>query len=76
MWHLVWTRPFAQGSLTNLEDLRRQLTARLALLVVGASSLALWLSLPREPFPLMVFGLLFIGLTGCDWRRCCGVCER
>ncbi len=58
MWHLVWTRPFAQGSLTNLEDLRRQLTARLALLVVGASSLALWLSLPREPFPLMVFGLL------------------
>jgi len=42
----------------NLKDLRRQLASRLALLMIGASGLAMWFTLPRKPFPIVTFGLL------------------
>lgn len=50
MWYRIWKRPLAQGGLINLEDLRRQLTIRLASLVMGASALGMWLLLPVDPF--------------------------
>ncbi|MCL4295531.1 MAG: response regulator [Anaerolineae bacterium] len=59
---VAWPAP----DLTNLEDLRSQLTNRLAMLLIGASGLAMWLALPQNPFSLIVFiflaGLLSLGL--------------
>jgi signal transduction histidine kinase/CheY-like chemotaxis protein len=51
------------GSLENLADLRGHLVHQLALLLAGASSLALWLTLPQKPFPALAF-ILFVLLLG------------
>jgi signal transduction histidine kinase/CheY-like chemotaxis protein len=54
-----WTSVSAnRGSLENLADLRAHLVHQLALLLTGASSLALWLALPQNPFPALAFILL------------------
>ncbi|MCS7220444.1 MAG: hybrid sensor histidine kinase/response regulator [Anaerolineae bacterium] len=63
MWHRIWTRPLAQEGLTNLEDLRRQLTVRLASLVMGASALGMWLLLPVDPFLQTELALTGAGLA-------------
>ncbi len=63
MLRKVWAYPTGQDHLTNLEDLRRQLTARLALLVMIANALGAWLLLPFEPFPLALFALMGAGLA-------------
>ena len=55
-----------RGDLVNLEDLRHQLTNRLALLLIGASSLAMVVFLLQEPFPIVAFGLL-AALFGLGW---------
>jgi signal transduction histidine kinase/CheY-like chemotaxis protein len=55
-----------RGDLVNLKDLRYQLTSRLALLLIGASSLAMVAFLLQEPFPLVAFGLL-AALFGLGW---------
>jgi type IV secretory pathway VirB2 component (pilin) len=41
----------------NLQDLRGQLTRQVALIVVVASGLLLWLTLIQWPFPIVLFGL-------------------
>ncbi len=51
------------ASLANLEDLRRQLTIRLALLATAASALGAWSLLPVEPFPRTEFALVVAGLA-------------
>ena len=51
------------ASLANLEDLRRQLTVRLALLATVASALGAWSLLPIEPFPRTEFALVIAGLV-------------
>jgi signal transduction histidine kinase/CheY-like chemotaxis protein len=51
------------GSLANLADLRSQLVNHLACLLMGASGLAMWLALPRNPFPLVPFAV-FAALLG------------
>ena len=51
------------ASLANLEDLRRQLTVRLALLATIASALGAWSLLPVEPFPRTEFALVTAGLA-------------
>lgn len=55
---------------TNLEALRRQLTHRLTLLLVGASGLAMWLTLPQQPFSMILFTLfaLLCGMGLGLWR--------
>ncbi len=68
MLRALWKQAIAyEGNLADLEDLRSQLTARLALLLTLISALTMWLSLPREPFPRTAFtllgGLLLIGLV-------------
>lgn len=52
------------GPDVNLEDLRAQLTERLALVLMGASGLLAWWTLPQNPFPVALFGLsiLLLGL--------------
>ncbi|MCD6289440.1 MAG: hybrid sensor histidine kinase/response regulator [Anaerolineae bacterium] len=47
-------------SIANREDLRRQLTSRLALLLTLGSGTAMWLTLPYNPFPITLFELLCI----------------
>lgn len=51
------------ASLANLEDLRCQLTVRLALLATMASALGAWSLLPVEPFPQTEFALVMAGLA-------------
>ncbi|NOZ27780.1 MAG: response regulator [Chloroflexi bacterium] len=64
MVRTIWEHMFTYaGDLVNLEDLRGQLTARLALLLMGASGLAAWLTLPSAPFPLVAF-CLFLAVFG------------
>lgn len=54
-------------NLANLEELRRKLASRLALMAVAVGAVAMWLALPRDPFPAMAFVfwvvLLGLGLT-------------
>jgi len=54
----------AAGDIANLTDLRGQLVSRMALLLIGASGVMMWLSLTQDPFPLTGFTLLaiFLGL--------------
>ncbi len=67
MLHAISERALPhRGDLVNLEDLRYQLTSRLALLVIGASSLAMIVLLLQEPFSLVGFGLL-AALFGLGW---------
>jgi signal transduction histidine kinase len=67
MLHAISERALPQrGDLVNLEDLRYQLTGRLALLLIGASSLAMVVFLLQEPFSLVAFGLLAT-LFGLGW---------
>ena len=63
MLRKVWAHPMEQDRLMNLEDLRRQLTARLALLVMTASALGMWLLLPLEPLPQTEFVLMGVSLA-------------
>jgi signal transduction histidine kinase/DNA-binding response OmpR family regulator len=42
----------------NLEELRGHLVVRVALLTMEVSGLLAWLALPRQPFPIIAFGLL------------------
>lgn len=52
----VWKLGLAfAGSSDNLEDLRCQMTGRLALLLVVASGVAAWSMLPLEVFPIVTF---------------------
>ncbi len=60
---LMADQPVVEGSLANLEDLRNQLTGRLALLLAGAGGLGIWLTLPLNPFPLLVCSLLAVCLA-------------
>ncbi|HIQ06543.1 MAG TPA: hypothetical protein EYH31_12830, partial [Anaerolineae bacterium] len=57
----------AQENLANLEELRRRMASRLALMVVIVSAAAMWLALPQDPFPVVEFTLwavlLGLGLT-------------
>jgi signal transduction histidine kinase/CheY-like chemotaxis protein len=67
MLHAISERALPQrGDLVNLEDLRYQLTGRLALLLIGASGLAMVVFLLQEPFSLVAFGLLAT-LFGLGW---------
>ncbi|MCG8346322.1 MAG: hybrid sensor histidine kinase/response regulator [Chloroflexales bacterium] len=55
---------------TNLEDLRSQLTQRLIALLIGASFLVLWLTLPEIPFPTILFSISAVLLVlGMGLRR-------
>ncbi len=67
MLHAISERALPyRGDLVNLEDLQHQLTNRLALLLIGASSLAMVVFLLQEPFSTAAFGLL-AGLFGLGW---------
>jgi signal transduction histidine kinase/CheY-like chemotaxis protein len=52
------------GDTANLTDLRGQLISRMALLLIGASGLMMWLALTQDPFPVIGFTILaiFLGL--------------
>jgi len=54
------------GSQANLVELRRQLAARLARLVIGCSGLLTILALTQWPFPLPGF-LILLALLGLGW---------
>lgn len=55
----AWKNPLWHSEeLVNLEALRQQLTRRVAIFVCCASGVAIWGTLPFEPFPLVIFGLL------------------
>lgn len=47
----------------NLDSLRTELAARLALLVVSVAGVGAWLCIPLSPFPLPVFALFMLLLT-------------
>jgi signal transduction histidine kinase/CheY-like chemotaxis protein len=62
MLRLIWTRTLAyEGDPANLEDLYGQLTHRLAIVLTVISFLAMWWTLPLEPYPIIAAGL-FAGL--------------
>lgn len=42
---------------TNIEDLRNQLTVRLALLTIAVGSIGAWMTLPLEPIPFRICAL-------------------
>lgn len=74
MLRTFWTRATVEeGRLVNLDDLRNELTGRLTFLLIGASGLALWLTLARKPFPLAAFLmfaiLLGLGLAAQAWAE-------
>ena len=48
----------------ELDDLRQELVEHLGYLLIGASGLAVWLSMPIKPFPIILAGLfsLMLGL--------------
>ncbi|MBW7886103.1 MAG: response regulator [Caldilineaceae bacterium] len=54
-------------STANLEDLQKQLCARIAMLLICAGAFSAWAVLPAEPFPvepfLLSLALLVIGIT-------------
>jgi len=55
----AWKSPLWHSEeLVNLEALRQQLTRRVAIFVCCASGVAIWGTLPFEPFPLVILGLL------------------
>lgn len=58
MLRAIWSRLFAyEGHAANRAELRRQLVHRMALSLIGASSLAMWMALPTRPFPIVAFSL-------------------
>ena len=74
MLRAFWTRAMIEeGHLVNLDDLRNELTRRLTFLLIGASGLALWLTLPQKPFPMASFVmfaiLLCLGLAAQAWAE-------
>ncbi len=65
MLRAIWARVFAyEDNVANREGLRRQLVHHMALALMGASSLAMWMALPTKPFPLAAFSLwaMLLGL--------------
>ena len=52
------------GDVANLTDLRNQLVSRMAILLIGATGLLMWLSLTQDPFPVTGFTAfaIFMGL--------------
>ena len=71
LWQTIVRPPFADdGSRANLEDLRQQLAARLAFVLVVTGGLIAWAILPVQPLNTTVFALslALVGVGLLAWR--------